>query len=118
MLKQFEFEDDGDGTESEIAAIRFDDGCSANVWPDDFFRCADLVAIDSLIGLCGHRRAIRREYGERQGATTSFSLGLTWTAAKLDASQPPPSALTNRTLVTSRWPWMTAASCSLLSRFC
>jgi hypothetical protein len=77
MLKQFEFEDDGDGTESEIAAIRFDDGCPANVWPDDFFRCADLIAIDSHIGHCGHTRVVSRVYRERQGATTSFSLGLT-----------------------------------------
>src|ERR1700721_4246425 len=104
MLKQFKLENKRDRIEAEIAAISLNDRRPANVCPDDFFRCADLVAIDSHIGRCGHRRAIRREHRERQGATTSFSLGLTWTAAKLDASQPPPSALTNRTLVTSRWP--------------
>jgi hypothetical protein len=38
------------------------------------------------------------------GATTSFSLGLTCTADRLEASQPPPRALTRRTLETRRCP--------------
>ena len=104
MLKQFEFENKRNGIEAEIDAVRFDDGRPANVRADDFFRRSDLVAIDSHIDYLGHRRVLNVADGQLQGATTSFSLGLTWTAARLDASQPPPSALTRRTLVTSLWP--------------
>ena len=39
-------------------------------------------------------------------------------AARLDASQPPPRALTRRTLVTSFWPCRIASCCSLVRRIC
>jgi hypothetical protein len=38
------------------------------------------------------------------GATTSFGFDFTCTAERLEASQPPPRALTRSTLVTSRCP--------------
>src|SRR5271155_4757132 len=104
MLEQFEFENKRDGTEAEITANCLDDGRPANVRPDDFFRRSDLVAIDSYIRHWRQGVVDICAGGKRQGATTSFSLGFTWTAARLEASQPPPSALTKRTLVTSRWP--------------
>src|ERR1700719_2162754 len=52
------------------------------------------------------------------GARMSLGWDLTWMAARLDASQPPPRALTRRTLVTSFWSWMMASSCSLVNRVC
>jgi len=57
-------------------------------------------------------------FGARQGDTASVTCGLTWTAARLSASQPPPRAFTRSTDVTSRWPCITAACCSLLRRTC
>ena len=64
------------------------------------------------------RRKNDREENVDYGARMSLRVGLTWMAARLEASQPPPSALTRRTLVTSFWPWRMASSCSLLRRFC
>ena len=46
MLEQFELEDERDGIAAEVAAARLDDWRAANVPPDNFFGCDDLLAID------------------------------------------------------------------------
>jgi hypothetical protein len=45
----------------------------------------------------GSQKKLRTDI--RYGAMMSFSLAFTWTAARLDASHPPPRALTSSTLV-------------------
>lgn len=63
-----------------------------------YFRCiAHAVPIQAEFGA---RTLPRSE--ERQGVMMSFRRGLTCTAARLDASHPPPSAFTRSTLATSR----------------
>jgi DNA-binding transcriptional ArsR family regulator len=59
MLKQFEFEDQRDGIEAEVAAVRLEDGRAANVPPDSFFRCDDLFASDLRIGHSSYLAELR-----------------------------------------------------------
>src|ERR1700722_10756808 len=82
MLEQFELEDKLERIEAKVAAIRLDDWRPANVPPNDFFSCADLLAIDLctghanyLSGLRARRRNGRNSYVQKRcGFLASFRL--------------------------------------------